>query len=67
MGKFLIFSRILLIAAAIYGVYNLCEKLRPQMDNKDQYIITFIVLLVLVFWSIIDWGVKKISRGGGSQ
>lgn len=63
MDKFLVFSRVLLIAAAIYGVYNVCEKLRPQMENNTQYVITFIVLLVLVFWSIIDWGVKKFNAG----
>ena len=63
MDKFLVFSRVLLIAAAIYGVYNVCEQLRPQMENNTQYIATFIVLLVLVFWSIIDWGVKKFNAG----
>ena len=63
MDKFLIFTRVLLIAAAIYGVFNICEHFKPQMENSTQYIVTFIVLLVLVFWSIIDWGVKRISGG----
>ena len=63
MDNFLIFTRVLLMAAAIYGVYNVCELLRPQMENNTQFVGTFIVLLVLVFWSIIDWGVKKISGG----
>lgn len=62
MNYILIASRITLIGVSIFGVYSLCELLKPQFENTGQYILTFIVILIFVFTSIIDWGVKTIAK-----
>ena len=62
MEKFTVFSRVVLIAVALYGIFQMCEKLKPQMENSTQYIIMFIALFIVAFWSIIDWGVKSIVK-----
>lgn len=62
MNYILIASRIALIGVSIFGVYSLCELFKSQFENTGQYILTFIVILIFVFTSIIDWGVKTIAK-----
>ena len=62
MQYFTIASRITLIGAALYGIYSLCEDLRPQFESNYQYIGTFIFLAVMALWSIIDWNTKATGR-----
>ena len=63
MEKFTIISRVVLIGVALYGIFQICEHLKPQMETTTHYIITFIVLFVLSFWSIIDWNLKIAGKG----
>lgn len=59
MEKFTIASRIVLVAVGTYGIFQICEYFKAQMENKMQYFILFIVLLVISFWSLIDWDKGK--------
>lgn len=67
VNKFMVVSRIALIAVSVYEIYSICELLKPQMENNTQYIGTFIFLLVLAFSSIIDWNIKAAASGGRSK
>lgn len=62
MNYILIASRITLIGVSIFGTYSLCELLKPQFENTVQYILTFTVILLFAFASIIDWGVKSMAK-----
>ena len=34
VNKFMVVSRIALIAVSVYGIYSICELLKPQMDDQ---------------------------------
>ncbi|MBQ4397603.1 MAG: hypothetical protein II828_08780 [Clostridia bacterium] len=65
MVKFTIASRVVLIAVSLYGIFQICELIKPHLDNQVQYYFCFIALFVFAFWSIIDWGVKEITGSKG--
>ena len=66
MAKFTVASRVVLIAVSVYGIYHICELFKPHFPSTGYYIASFIMLLVVAFWSIIDWNIKA-AIGGRSK
>ena len=62
LNKFIIASRIALISVALYGIFQICELLKPQMKDKTSYFFMFIALMVFSFASIIDWNIKASAN-----
>lgn len=60
-------SRLMLIGVALYGIFSICDDLRPQMESNGQYYGTFIFLAVFSFWNVTDWDLSFPGKKGENR
>lgn len=59
MSKFMMTSRVVLIAFCIYGIFKICTLLKDIVTDTRWLIAIFTGMLVFAMISLIDWSKKK--------
>lgn len=62
MNKIRIASRMVLISTDVFGIFSICELLKPVLENRTAYLIVFVILVVMSFGSIIDWNTQASKK-----
>lgn len=59
--NYLIASRVILIGVSVYGIFQICDLIKPHLETGVQYYGAFIILTVVALSSIVNF--KDIGRG----
>lgn len=62
MKEIKIASRVVLICTDVFGIFSICELLKPMLSNHTVYLVIFVVLVVMSLGSIIDWDTSTAGR-----